>query len=622
MANNDFSILLKAEIDKTNKAAIKSDIDVLSKQITPLKIKVDTNSIKSSIQNAIKEAYQNVSTKGIKLPTISGGKAGLSSTVSQYKSEYQQLMSIARQMGTLKFKIAGLDATQNKSEINVLTKQLNQFKTDYSSLLKSIGGNLSTEQWGKLQAAIDNADTKVNTLNAKLADTKVRMSEGIQYKIGVGDYETQISRVEQQFVKWGYSAEEVKTKIASLKTAYEAMKNAPNDDKRIEAEKAFQKVLDTTKNKITQTAVNTASSFQTQNLSNKIETWLNANTRASNTAKESLREYLATLRDGNVPLSQFKKIEQSFNNITTAERNAGRLGRTTGESIKAMASKFSTWIGASRIIMEIIRGVKQAWENVKELDDALTNISYTMDVSDAQLEKIGRTALETAKDLHTSTSNVLDAVKTYANANETAESILTKAKPTIMMSNVTGMNTEETVDILQGTMEQFDLTEDKLMHISDVMQTVSMSMPYDFSKGVKELSEGIQASGSVAYDAGYDLERYTALLGTLISKTRQSGSELGRSLRTMFVRTTKASTSALANGEVTEDDLSNAETALRRVGIEVRSDIDTFKSFDEIMGELYAKVDTLSDVDLSNIAYEVASKICARMYSNIQCVIT
>lgn len=65
----------------------------------------------------------------------------------------------------------------------------------------------------------------------------------------------------------------------------------------------------------------------------------------------------------------------------------------------------------------------------------------------------------------------------------------------------------------------------------------------------------------------------------------------------MIVRTTKASTSALANGEVTEDDLSNAEKALRRVGIEVRSDIETFKSFDEIMGELYEKVDSLSDME-------------------------
>ena len=120
------------------------------------------------------------------------------------------------------------------------------------------------------------------------------------------------------------------------------------------------------------------------------------------------------------------------------------------------------------------------------------------------------------------------------------------------------------------------------------------------------MSEGVQTSGQTARQAGYDLESYISLLGTLISKTRQSGSELGRSLRTMMLRTTKASTTALASGEVTEDDLSNAEKALRRVGIEVRSDIDTFKDFDQIIAELYGKLDTLSDVDMSNLAYELA----------------
>lgn len=267
----------------------------------------------------------------------------------------------------------------------------------------------------------------------------------------------------------------------------------------------------------------------------------------------------------------------------------------------------SYWTSTTYVMMRAIRAVKSMLSNIKDMDNALTNISYTMDATGNQLKRIGESSLQAAQDLHTSTSKVLDAVKTYANANETAESILEKAKPTIMMSNVTGMDTEQTVDILQGVMEQFELAEDQLMHISDVMQTVSMSMPYDFANGVKELAEGIKASGSVAKDAGYDLENYTALLGTLISKTRQSGGELGRSLRTMFVRTTKASTAALAGGEVTENDLSNAEKALRRIGIEVRDSIDSFRNFDEIMSDLYEKVDDLSEVDLANVAYEVAS---------------
>lgn len=293
--------------------------------------------------------------------------------------------------------------------------------------------------------------------------------------------------------------------------------------------------------------------------------------------------------------------------VTAEQSKAEKSTNSLFASFKKNFSFLSYWTSTTYIMMTAIRKIKEMVGNVHELDDALTNIAYTMDVTESQLKQIGESSLQAAKDLHTSVSKVLDAVKTYANATETAESIIEKSKPTIMMSNVTGMDTNQTVDILQGVMEQFDLAEDKLMHISDVMQTVSMSMPYDFANGVKELSEGIKASGSTAKDAGYDLENYTALLGTLIAKTRQSGGELGRSMRTMFVRTTKASTTALANGEVTEDDLSNAEKSLRRVGIEVRSDLETFKSFDEIMGELYEKVDSLSDVDLSNIAYEVAS---------------
>ena len=319
---------------------------------------------------------------------------------------------------------------------------------------------------------------------------------------------------------------------------------------------------------------------------------------------------------GKVPLdgSWAKEYQKLMSDVVSAtkrvaveQKKAEKANQSFFASLKKNFSFLSYWTSANYIFMTTIRKIKEMVGNVHELDSALTNIAYTMDVSNKQLKQIGESSLQAAKDLNTSVSKVLDAVKTYANATETAESIIEKSKPTIMMSNVTGMDTSQTVDILQGVMEQFDLAEDQLMHISDVMQTVSMSMPYDFANGVKELSEGIKASGSTAKDAGYDLENYTALLGTLIAKTRQSGGELGRSMRTMFVRTTKASTTALANGEVTEDDLSNAEKALRRVGIEVRSDIDTFKSFDQIMGELYEKVDSLSDVDLSNIAYEVAS---------------
>jgi len=300
-------------------------------------------------------------------------------------------------------------------------------------------------------------------------------------------------------------------------------------------------------------------------------------------------------------------------------RSLNRLGLSLGDSVKAQAAKFTQWISVSGLIMSSVNELRQGATFVKDMSDALNEVNYTMDLTSSQLKDIGDASLSMAKDLKTSALNVLDAVATYANANETAESILEKARPTIMLSNVTGMDTSQTTDILQGSLEQFNLAEDQVMHVADVFEKVSQGMNYDFSKGIKELSEGIQASGEVADDAGFSLENYTALLGTLIAKTRSGGSELGRSLRTMMVRTTKASSSALAGGEVSEEDISKAETALRRVGIEVRKDRDTFRDFEDIMTDLYNKVDTLSQVDLSNVAFEVAStrQKFALIYRNI-----
>lgn len=452
------------------------------------------------------------------------------------------------------------------------------------------------------------------SIDTSSIDALKAKAENIQLKINTKDFDVKIGQLRKGFKDAGLSAEEAERKLKDVASAYNTLKQAQSGspDQIVAAEKRLNQELRTTQNNLKLARIDASgfvSTLQTVKLNNKIQSWLKNNTAATKEAREAMTQYLSQIQasGGQLSKTDYQRISGGADTWNAKMRAMGKLGNSTFATLQQGISKFTSWIGASAIVMRALNEFRNGIRTIAELDDGLTNINYTMEVSADQLKNIGNSAVKASKDLHTSVSTVMDAVKTYANANETAETIIEKSKPTIMMSNVSGMGVENTVDILQGTMEQFDLAEDKLMHISDVMQTVSASMPYDFAKGIRELSEGIQASGSVAKDSGYDLENYTALLGTLIAKTRQSGSELGRSLRTMFVRTTKASSAALASGEVTEEDLSNAEAALDRVGIQVRSDLETFRSFDDIMGDLYEKVDSLSEVDLSNIAYEVAS---------------
>lgn len=472
-------------------------------------------------------------------------------------------------------------------------------KSAFNEMWKDIRPLLNEKYGVKLPVTLDDAvlDKSINQAYTKM-DKLAEKANKIQLS-------SDVTKLTTDYQKFGVVSQEVENNLKELKLAQESVVNAKGTDRLATEIEKYDTALAKAKSSWKELSATQVSLNQRTSQMTSMQEWMRKNSAATKLCGDRVKELIAECQTCNKV--RFDQIKNEFKQIQVEAGKAGKLGSGFLEGLVTQGKKFAQWVGVSGFVTRLGMAVKDTGRNVIELDDALTNISYTMDVTKSQLEDIGNSSLETAINLKTSASNVLDAVKTYANATETAESILNKAKPTIMMSNVSGMDTQQTVDILQGTMEQFDLAEDKLMHISDVMQTVSANMPYDFAKGLRELSEGIQASGSVAKDAGYDLENYTALLGTLIAKTRQSGSELGRSLRTMFVRTTKASSSALANGEVTEEDLSNAEKALRRVGIEVRSDIDTFKSFDEIMGELYNKVDSLSEVDLSNIAYEVAS---------------
>lgn len=583
--------------DSNNISALSQQYDKVAKSIENVR-NADSASFSSMVSNAQREI------------TV------LENMVSQFRNAE----NVATQMKSVDISSGIAQAQERLGKLKANASGFDQMKqtiVDLDTAIANVGDKSS------LDAFINKLKVAESQLGRVKAETKqLQDINKIQLSFDTGSYQSKVDSLVARTNQWvdangnaRISTESLQTALNNLGTAYTNLNSSggntvANQQALIEAEKALDTEIKKVQSSVTSMNATMAKSSAVDVLRQKYQEFYDKNTAAHRKWGKSLLSAISELAPGaEVSKQRIKELEQGLINTSNAARQAGKLGLSFFDTIKQGMSKFSYWTSSTFIIMKTVQEFKQMISNVEELDDALTNISYTMDVSNSQLEKIGNSALQTAKDLNTSASNVLDAVKTYANANETAESILNKAKPTIMMSNVTGMGTEQTVDIIQGTVEQFDLedTEEQLMHISDVLQTVSMSMPYDFAKGVNELSEGIQASGSVAKDAGYDLENYTALLGTLIAKTRQSGSELGRSLRTMFVRTTKASSSALANGEVTEDDLSNAEKALRRVGIEVRSDIDTFKSFDEIMGELYNKVDSLSEVDLSNIAYEVAS---------------
>lgn len=599
----DFKISLQAEIDKANsKSQIESDINSLSKS-NKLKIQVDTDNITKSIQKAIQDAF-----KGIKIPPLGGGKP--SDSTSQYKKEYQQLSKLAKQMGSIRVKITGLDATKNKAEIDTLIKQLDVLRNNYSLLSQSVGRNLSTAQLDNLQAVIDGTNNKIDVLNAKLTDTKAKIAQGIQYKIDVGDYATDISRAQAQFEKWGFSIKDVDKKMKSLKTAYESMSNANTEDKRIKAEQAYQEALQKTKNEITQMSLKTASPFDRVNLSNKIQVWLDKNSNASKEAQAQLRAYLSELENADLAAISLKNIEQGFKNIQTQQRALGNLGKSWSDAIKTGMKKFTEWGIAAGGVTLVTSKIKESISELKEVNTLLTEISKANDkLSKTDLQSIGNGAFEVASKYGKKATDYLSGIQEasragYENAEEIAE-LSTAAQGagdmTAELANQMIIATDKAYK-MNGSVSELTKVLDGINYITN-HNAVNMT----------ELSESMSIVGSTAASFGVDVNETAAAVGTMAATTQQSGSEVARAFRAILLNIRQVSDEEEG---IDAEGLTKYENACNELNVklkETKNGVLSLRDPMEVLHDLSIEYNKLeeSDIRRTNLLSAVGGKLRA-----------
>lgn len=138
----------------------------------------------------------------------------------------------------------------------------------------------------------------------------------------------------------------------------------------------------------------------------------------------------------------------------------------------------------------------------------------------------------------------------------------------------------------------------------DTLTSISANMSMDFGRGIQEIIRGIQVSGTSAKDAGLSLEQYSAILGSIIEKTRLSGSQVGNATKTIFSRINAAKNGASTSDE--GEDVSKVETAFKSVGVEVRDSATSFRPMNDILTELSSKWKSMDDVTKSYIATQAA----------------
>lgn len=283
-------------------------------------------------------------------------------------------------------------------------------------------------------------------------------------------------------------------------------------------------------------------------------------------------------------------------------------------NFKGAIADIASYVSYFQVTMKAIQQAKQGFNDFLNFQKDLTNVSYTMNLSPDQLQNLGTSAIDMAKDLSMSLDNTMDIYKIYANMNTTASEIQQTARPTAILNNLSGVDASTAADQVQGILQQFHMLEDgsttaadASMHIVDVLDKVSGSVGIDYAKGIKIISDAVQASGQVAYDAGMSYEQLAAITAKVSERTREDGSSIGNALKTIITRTTKVGKMPQYADEVDNATLSNASASLHAIGVDVYNPDGSDRGIITVMSELKDKWDDLTDAQQAKIAFDVAA---------------
>ena len=559
----------------------------------------------------------------------------------------EEYANIAKEFGVSDAKISILqnDAFSSFSSsvqtegVTSITKYIEQIEKYEEKILSS--GKASEDTIYKLQ------DLKQEFLNLAKAD--ITTGEGLQKfivalaslgkdlpnKLKLIEKETDLQWINDNISnldKLSFKSDDVKSKLTELKAlvaAYESAKASGDNQLIKEKEIELLNKAPGLINKIKQTASGKGNLIdesigKVSNINDLNQALLEyaknqKYTQALGTSlKSSNGEVTGTFIDQNGAVvkltASMDQMKNAMKVVTTTQRGAVGLFGSFKSALHSATQSLAFYFSGTALIRKFFSEFRQGIDVLKKYDSALTNISYTMNMSKDSLQDLGSSAVEMAKDLSMSLENTMKIYQIYANMQTTAEEIAETARPTAILSNLSGVDSSTASDQIQGILNQFSMLKDAevdvaetSMHVVDVLDKISANVAIDYAKGIGIISDAVTATGQAAYDAGMSYEQLAAVSAKVAERTREDGSSIGNAIKTILTRISKVGKMPGYADEVDNETLSQASASLNEIGIAVYNVDGSFRSIDIILGELAKKWDGLTDAQQANIAYNVAA---------------
>ena len=315
-----------------------------------------------------------------------------------------------------------------------------------------------------------------------------------------------------------------------------------------------------------------------------------------------------------VALNQGTNTLHAFTTGTKQVSNSwDKLGASLKSGVKQIVGQY---VGFHEALQAFRNGVNY----VKDIDLALTELKKVTDETEETYERFLQTASQSSNVIGSTVSDFTEATANFARLGYNINESTKLAETAIVYRNVAdGLDTiEESTDSIISTMMAFGIEANDTMGIVDKFNAVGNS----FAITSAGIGDALQRSASALYEAGNTIDESIAIV-TAANSVIQNPEQVGTALKTLALRLRGAKVELQEAGLDAENMAESTSTlqaklkALTHGKVDIMLDADTFKSTTQILREMSAAWEDMTDIERASALELMGGKRQANILSSL-----
>lgn len=199
------------------------------------------------------------------------------------------------------------------------------------------------------------------------------------------------------------------------------------------------------------------------------------------------------------------------------------VGATFGNAIKRVVM----WGAASNLVYSGISFLGKSVDEISKVETEIAELRMVMNPLETDFNKLSKSAVGFAKQYGQPVSNVLGSMKVFAQQGLTQAEVIDRTQTSTLASNVTTLNAKDATEALTAAMVVFREEGDKSLRFLDAWSEVEARHAIEAG----HMANAIKKSAAAAKVAGFTFDQLNGIVAAIGSTTRQSGNEIGTSMR-------------------------------------------------------------------------------------------